>query len=832
MSNNTYNASNGANGLAPLWFAARASAFAALCAFGMQPLAASAQPTLPISPAGGSPSGPTVGTSASGAQIVNIVAPNARGVSNNRFDQYNVGTAGVVINNSAQNSQTQLAGTVQGNAQLGKQGANLVLLQVTSGAPSQLLGKTEIAGQGANLVLANPAGITCSGCGFLNAPRVTLATGTPTLNADGSLAGFDVRQGQIAVNGAGLSASNSAVDLIARAMTINGQVQARSIDAIAGANRVDYATNNVTAQQGSGDKPAVAIDVQALGSMYGNGAVRLIGTESGVGVRESGKVSSLTGNITVSTNGDVTIAAPGSMQAGGDMSVKGANVTNLGTLAAARGLDLRADQALVNAGNVSADSLAAAGVQSLTNSGSLSATGDASVGGMRLTLDNGKVSAARQVSLSGQTVSNQHGTVAAGDTLAVYADRLDNSQGKMSAGGDASIHANNVLTNANGVLSAAGNMQIDGSTLDNTNGRLGTNHGDLMVRASGSLLNTNGSMQSGNTLAVDAGNVINTNGTMTSAANAMLNVSGNLQNVAGVIASGNGLQVNSAALDNTDGTLRTSAGMLSANAPVALDNTRGHIVSGGDLSLAATDLNTTDGDISAALNARLLAMGTVQNVGGKISAGNLLDITAAALDNRNGGTIAAQQPQGMLVVNASGTVDNSGGSMSSGGLVNVSANTLNNDAGAITAADMAGVNVNAALSNRGGSITAGNTVFGSAGSLDNTGGTISAPAGANIVVANNPNPSDSGSVVPPAPPVQPVQPVQPVPQDASSGIAYDLNPGWVDPNANSGWVDPNAMLHSSVDYSNREAQTATLMNNGVPASQQFGFNASSVFWGA
>lgn len=833
MSNSTRHTSSNPNGLAPLWFAARASAFAALCAFGMQPLAASAQATLPISPAGGAPSGPMVGTSASGAQIVNIVAPNARGVSNNRFDQYNVGTAGVVINNSARNSQTQLAGNVQGNAQLGSQGASLVLFQVTSGAPSQLLGKTEIAGQGANFVLANPAGITCSGCGFLNAPRVTLATGTPNLNADGSLAGFDVRQGQIAIGGAGLSASNSAVDLIARAMTINGQVQAKSIDAIAGANRVDYATNNATAQQGTGDKPAVAIDVQALGSMYGNGAVRLIGTESGVGVRDSGKVTSLTGNISVSANGDVSIAAPGSMQAGGDLAVKGTNVTNQGTLAAAQALDVRAaqalknggnvtaqnatllsDQTLVNTGTVSVDNLAANSAQSLTNSGSLSATGNASVGGMRVTLDDGSVTAGRQLSLNGQTVTNQRGKVAAGDTLNVFADHLDNTQGTMSARGDASIHANDTFTNANGTLSADGNVYLDGATLDNTSGRLSAKQGALTIQAS---------------------NVSNTQGTMTSGANAMINVSGSMKNAAGLVTSDNGLQLNVAMLDNTDGTLRTNAGMLNANTQVALDNTRGHILSDGNINLTTPELISAGGDIAATGNANLSAYRTLQNAGGKISAGNSLDIVSAALDNRNGGAIATQQ--GRLTISARDTLQNSGGRISAGDLVNVSAGTLNNDAGAITASDTTAINANVALSNRGGSITAGTRVVGLVGALDNTGGDISAPGGADIAVANTPASADGGL---------------PAQDPATGGMPYDPNAGHVNPNANPyGFADPaeatgygrvvepayngsgsNGMLRSSVDYSNRETQTAVLVNNGTAASQQFGFNASSLFWGA
>ncbi|WP_404829515.1 two-partner secretion domain-containing protein [Dickeya solani] len=51
---------------------------------------------------------------------------------------------------------------------------------------SRLAGYLEVAGQAANVVVANPYGITCSGCGFLNTPRITLTTGTPQFDAAGA----------------------------------------------------------------------------------------------------------------------------------------------------------------------------------------------------------------------------------------------------------------------------------------------------------------------------------------------------------------------------------------------------------------------------------------------------------------------------------------------------------------------------------------------------------------------------------------------------------------------------------------------------------------------
>lgn len=43
---------------------------------------------------------PVVGVAANGTPVVNINAPSAAGVSSNAFTNYNVGQAGVVLNNS------------------------------------------------------------------------------------------------------------------------------------------------------------------------------------------------------------------------------------------------------------------------------------------------------------------------------------------------------------------------------------------------------------------------------------------------------------------------------------------------------------------------------------------------------------------------------------------------------------------------------------------------------------------------------------------------------------------------------------------------------------
>jgi filamentous hemagglutinin family protein len=62
---------------------------------------------------------------------------------------------------------------VSGNLQLGPQLARIILNEVVGANPSLLRGTIEVAGQRADIVVANPNGISCDGCGFLNTGRAS-----------------------------------------------------------------------------------------------------------------------------------------------------------------------------------------------------------------------------------------------------------------------------------------------------------------------------------------------------------------------------------------------------------------------------------------------------------------------------------------------------------------------------------------------------------------------------------------------------------------------------------------------------------------------------------
>jgi len=106
---------------------ARASVIAVLTAWGMQPLLSPAQ----VSPApGATPANrPAVGKAPNGVPLVQITTPNAAGVSNNLFSQYNVGTNGLILNNSPSTTQTQLGGYVAGNPYLATGSAHVIVIK-------------------------------------------------------------------------------------------------------------------------------------------------------------------------------------------------------------------------------------------------------------------------------------------------------------------------------------------------------------------------------------------------------------------------------------------------------------------------------------------------------------------------------------------------------------------------------------------------------------------------------------------------------------------------------------------------------------------------------
>ncbi|MEO8631267.1 MAG: filamentous hemagglutinin N-terminal domain-containing protein, partial [Betaproteobacteria bacterium] len=246
-----------------------------LTALGIACLVNTTQAQIVVDPAAPNAQKPTVLTTPNGVPQVNIQTPSAAGVSRNTYTQFDVQSPGVILNNARTNAPTQLGGWIQGNPWLATGSARVILNEVNSNNPSYLRGYIEVGGDRAQVIIANPAGITCDGCGYINANRATLTTGTPIMNG-GSLDGYLVQRGAITIQGAGMDASQvDFTDVIARAVQVNAGIWANDLKIAAGANRVSADHTQITAIAGIGAPGAVAIDVAQLGGMYA-GKIRLI----------------------------------------------------------------------------------------------------------------------------------------------------------------------------------------------------------------------------------------------------------------------------------------------------------------------------------------------------------------------------------------------------------------------------------------------------------------------------------------------------------------------------------------------------------------------------
>jgi len=181
-----------------------------------------------------------LGAAGNGVPLVNIATPSASGLSHNQFREYNVGSQGLILNNSTHKLQsTELGGYIHGNPNLKGRAAQVILNEVTGSNRSTLTGYTEVAGNKAQVIVANPHGITCDGCGFINTPKATLTTGTPVIKDD-QLKRYEVDGGDILIEGAGLNASTiDAFELITRSARINAALHANKLSIVAGRNEVD-----------------------------------------------------------------------------------------------------------------------------------------------------------------------------------------------------------------------------------------------------------------------------------------------------------------------------------------------------------------------------------------------------------------------------------------------------------------------------------------------------------------------------------------------------------------------------------------------------------------
>ena len=411
-----------------------------------QPMLLSAQP---ITPTHGTNGRPTLDQAANGVPVVNIKNPNGKGVSQNFYNDFNVSDKGLVLNNSQNVTQTQLGGYIEGNPNLKNGSASLILNEVIGQNPSNLGGYIEVGGVRADVVVANPNGISCNGCGFINTDHATLTTGKPIMDGSGGLSGFDVQGGAVSILGDGLNASNTErFDVIARSVTLAGEMHADTLNIVTGKQQVDrntLATSNATTD---GDKPEFAIDSSALGGMYA-GRIRLIANEDGVGVRLNAPVAAQNGDLTLSANGNLSFS---NASAQGDIQLASAgDLISTGNVASGGHLSMDSRQVHLQGKEANANEITVTAEQASIESGV-------------------SVSAENKLTVAAQDSVTNHGDMLAGDVAEVTTADFTNT-GKVAGQGHVVINATDSVANS-GQVDAVGDLTVTTGELTNTDGAL------------------------------------------------------------------------------------------------------------------------------------------------------------------------------------------------------------------------------------------------------------------------------------------------------------------------------------------------------------------------
>ncbi|MCZ3376270.1 hemagglutinin repeat-containing protein [Rhizobium sp. AG207R] len=735
------------------------------CLLTFQPMLANAQS---VSAAGSAPAvnQPHVGTAPNSVPLIDIVTPNASGLSHNKYDNFNVGTQGLILNNfKGEQGISNLGGVTPGNPNLNASNpASVILNEVTSGNRSALNGPTEVFGGRADVIIANPNGITCAGCGFINTPHAMLTTGVPNIGADGSLTGFTVNGGDVTFEGAGgnFAAAPGSVDLfdvVSRQIHVNAPIYGKTVRLTGGASKYDYATGEATALTATSGTPEYAIDGTALGAMQAD-RIKVVVTEKGAGVKMSGDMAANAGELSLSADGKISI---GNASARDGVTITSKQKVTAAKVTSRQKVKVQADQGItlqlvaadsdivlangagllsvsgdVNSGTTalmsSGGGIAAGSVTAGNGAATLVATsGDIAIAGaanstgdLTLTASAGSISAASLLSYNNLVLTAGNRLAVSGNVLAqgnVSATAQSISTGMVVSG--INIAATSADPGGNVVLSAQSPAIVAGSagnlSLTATGGTIATGNlqsaGSLNTSATGNI--TAGNIQSAGNLTATATSLtaanVTSHGGLT--VNAAINASGQILGAGDILISGAGIQATAIA-SGVDFASTNAAG--------------GNIVLG---SAGALDLKAVAGTIT---------------VGTLLSAGNLT-AQASLLQSNN--------------LTSHGNVGIDGGMRVTNQLLGASDITINGNANGVSAGLLAsGVNFAATKAAGGNIVLAGNgdltindsagavqagTVL-AAGAINATGQTITADAitgGKNITLTGATSPTaGSGSV--------------------------------------------------------------------------------------
>ena len=594
---------------------------------------------------------PTVLQTGNGIPQVNIQAPSQAGVSRNQYSQFDVAEKGAVLNNARKAAQTQMAGWVQGNPNLARGEAKVILNEVNSANPSRLKGYVEVAGKKADVVIANPSGIQCDGCGVINAGRTTLTTGKAEVE-NGELKGYRVQGGKVSVGQKGMDTSKADyTDIIADKAEIKGGVWGNKVKITTGKNKVDRTNDSVVyvgdkntdntdrTSDTQGENQSYSVDVSQLGGMYAD-KIHLVDNGQGLGVRNAGHIGASAGDVKIDSQG---------------------RIVNSGTISATHQADLNAEKVIENKGKIETKQGNAA-LRSQTRVEQHGSIVSRQGGVLLQTKDKvtqtGETVAKGDVQYLAKNIEVKSGAlVAAGVTV------QDTTQGEIRSLDTQHAQGANLTLSAEKTISskakhlASGEINVRAETVDLSDSQLSGDR--IALQSAQSALNLN------KTTLYSEGKTTLRNPNLISTENAHLNAEH--------------FVVDSVQLNNHQGSwIQRGAEAFALNLQKGLDNTEGKIAAEGTLSVQTPLIQNNQGVIWSNQGVKLNTnAGHIESQSGYLFGKNSLDISTSTLNNQKGEMLGGQ------VLLAAQQVNNEDGKLIAGNRADLSVNQFNNQRGIV-----------------------------------------------------------------------------------------------------------------------------------------------------
>ena len=635
---------------------------------------------------------PTVLQTGNGIPQVNIQAPSQAGVSRNQYSQFDVAEKGAVLNNARKASQTQMAGWVQGNPNLARGEAKVILNEVNSANPSRLKGYVEVAGKKADVVIANPSGIQCDGCGVINAGRATFTTGKAEVE-NGELKGYRVQGGKVSVGQKGMDTSKADyTDIIADKAEIKGGVWGNKVKVTTGKNKVDRTNDSVvyvgdkntnetdrTSESQNDQAQAYSVDVGQLGGMYAE-KIHLVDNGQGLGVRNAGHIGAAAGEVKIDSQGKVINSGTISSTQQAEINAK-KSIENTGKIETKQGnVSLRSQANVAQHGSIVSrqGGISVQAKDNLTQTGETVVKGNVAYQAKNIKASKGALIAAgvtAQETIQGETRSLDSQS-AQGASITLSAENSVSSKAQHLASGQ--INAKAGTLDLSESQSTADSIAFQ-STYSPLNLKQATlySEGNTTLISPDAILAENTNLNAGH-FVIDTAQLNNKKSSWIQRGKEAfsLNLKKGLDNTQGKIAAEGLISIQSPLIQNNQGVIWSNQGVkLNTNAG-HIESQSGYLFGKNSLDISTSTLNNQKGEMLG--GQVLLTAQQVNNEDGKLIAGNRADLSVNQFNNQHGIVYS----QGQLSLKTE-NLHNQDGIISSVSRATLLANDLNNLKGVI-----------------------------------------------------------------------------------------------------------------------------------------------------